>query len=338
MTEHRRRPTLRDIAADTGLSTAAVSYALRGLQVPEQTQARVRASAERLGYQVDPIARALSSGRTNNIGVLCGTLEDAWQQRVAAALGRALLEAGRQALIVDAANDPQREASLARQLVDQRVDGLISLPVDPRAAHWSSIADETVLVSIGDGLPGASTAAEVVFDNALAVTDALTRLADAGHRDVTVLTAASTSTPDRSAEAVVHEVAPTLSIRAVLRTAPHDLDGAAEVATSVLMGHRRPTAILCLADSIAYGVYLAAGNLGLSIPGDLSVMGYDDEPVSRVLTPPLSTYHWPVEELTTSVVERTLRAVDDGKRSRRKVISPVARVRGSIAAPPANPS
>ncbi|SOD71525.1 LacI family transcriptional regulator [Jatrophihabitans sp. GAS493] len=338
MTEHRRRPTLRDIASDTGLSTAAVSYALRGLQVPEQTQARVRASAERLGYQVDPIARALSSGRTNNIGVLCGALEDAWQQRVAAALGRGLLEAGRQALIVDAANDPQREASLARQLVDQRVDGLISLPVDPRAAHWSTIAAETVLVSIGDGLPGASTAAEVVFDNAMAVTDALTRLADAGHRDVTVLTAVSTGTPDRSAEAVVHQVAPTLGLRAVLRTAPHDLDGATAVATSVLTGIPRPTAILCLADSIAYGVYLAARGLNLDIPTDLSVMGYDDEPVSRVLTPPLSTYHWPVDELTESVVARTILAVDGGKRSRRKVLSPAVQLRDSIAPPSITPS
>jgi transcriptional regulator with XRE-family HTH domain len=64
MAERRRRPTLRDIAEETGLSTAAVSYALRGLQVPPETQQRVREAADRLGYQADPIARALASGRT----------------------------------------------------------------------------------------------------------------------------------------------------------------------------------------------------------------------------------------------------------------------------------
>ena len=95
MAERRRRPTLRDIAAETGLSTAAVSYALRGLQVPPETQQRVREAAERLGYQADPIARALASGRTGYVGVLCRSLEDIWQQGLATALGRGLLEAGR---------------------------------------------------------------------------------------------------------------------------------------------------------------------------------------------------------------------------------------------------
>ena len=156
MTERRRRPTLKDIADETGLSQAAVSYGLRGLQVPIETQERVREAAERLGYQVDPIARALASGRTGNVGLLCGSLEDIWQQGVAAALGRGLLGAGRQALIVDATNDPELERKLAAQLVDQRVDALITMPIDPRADHWTGVAERVVLVSIGDGLPGAA--------------------------------------------------------------------------------------------------------------------------------------------------------------------------------------
>src|SRR6185369_10359118 len=105
MAERRRRPTLRDIAAETGLSTAAVSYALRGLRVPEDTQQRVREAAERLGYQADPIARALASGRTGTVGLLCESLDDLWQQSVAAAVGTALLATGNSTVIVDVAND-----------------------------------------------------------------------------------------------------------------------------------------------------------------------------------------------------------------------------------------
>ncbi len=333
MTERPRRPTLRDIADETGLSSAAVSYALRGLQVPEETQRRVREVADRLGYQADPIARALASGRTGNVGVLCGSLEDIWQQGVAAALGRGLLQAERQALIVDAANDPALEASLAQRLVDQRVDALIVLPVDPRGEHWTAIAERTVLVSIGDSLPGAATSAEVVFDNEAGVTDALRQLADAGHGRITVLTPLATSTPDRPGEAVVQRVAPELQIEATLCTAPHDLDGASAVARAILADADRPTAILCLADSIAYGVYDAARELGLAIPGEVSVLGYDDHPVSRVLTPPLSTFRWPLDVLVETVVDRTIRAVDEGKRSRRKVLMPTAQPRGSVAAP-----
>jgi LacI family transcriptional regulator len=334
VTERHKRPTLRDIAEETGLSSAAVSYALRGLQVPVETQERVREAADRLGYQVDPIARALASGRTGSVGVLCGSLQDIWQQSVAAALGRGLLEVSLNALIVDASNDPELEASLAQRMVGSRVDALIVLPVDPRGAHWAQIARRTVLVSIGDGLPGAATAAEVVFDNAAGVSDALRLLAKSGHRRVTVLTPVGASTPDRPAESVVHQLAPELGITATLRTSPHDLDGASAVAHDALTGPHPPTAFLCLADSIAYGVYAAVRDLGLTVPDDVSVLGFDDHPVSRLLTPPLSSYRWPVEQLVAAVVERTLRAIDTGKSSKRKVLTATAKPRGSVAGPP----
>jgi LacI family transcriptional regulator len=337
MPERRRRVTLRDIADDTGLSQAAVSYALRGLHVPEETQVRVRQSADRLGYQVDPIARALALGRTDTVGVLCGSLDDIWQQSVAAALGRQLLAAGRIALIVDAANDPEREEALAQRLVDQRVDAVIALPLDPKGAHWARIAAQTALVSIGDGLPGVATVAEVTFDNVKGVTDGLEQLAAAGHRRVAVLTPSDRATPDRPAEEVVARVAPRLRLTATLRTTPHDLDGASEAVFGVLNGPEPPTGFLCLADSIAFGVYDAVARLSLSVPGDVSVIGYDDLPVSRLLHPPLSTYRWPVADLVDAVVSRTVRAIDSGTTSRRKVLSPERVERGSVGPPPRRP-
>ena len=328
-----RRPTLRDIADDTGLSPAAVSYALRGLQVTPQTQARVREAAERLGYEADPIARALASGRTDTIGVLCGSLADGWQQEVAAALGRGLLGVGRNAFTLDAGNDPEREAMLAKRLVDQRVDALIVLPVDPGSAHWTDLGRRTVLVAVGDGLPDADPAAEVVFDNVTGVTHGLRMLAAAGHTRVTVLTPTDRSTPDRPAEQIVHRVAPELGLAAQVLTCPHDLDGAAAVVREQLTSSQRPTAFLCLADSIAFGVYAAARDLKLSVPEDVSVIGYDDLAVSRVLTPPLSSYRWPVDQLVDAVVSRTVAAIETGERRSRAVIVPEPMPRGSVAPP-----
>jgi LacI family transcriptional regulator len=334
VSQRPRRVTLRDISAETGLSMAAVSYALRGIQVPIETQERVRAVAERLGYQADPIARALASGRTGYIGVLCGSLTDIWQQGVAAALGRGLLAESRQAMIVDASNDPVVEAALAMQLLDQRVDAIIALPVDPAARHWREVAEKVQLVSIGDGLPGVATAAEVVFDNEAGVSSAMHQLLDAGHRRIAVLTPAALATPDRPAEVVIHRLATELGLDVSLHTSPHELDGARAVALDVLSSDRRPTAIFCLTDSMAYGVYAATRELNLDVPGELSVLGYDDNPVSGLLTPPLSSYRWPIDELVSAVVERTVRAVDEGKRSRRKVLTPIPQLRASVAPPP----
>lgn len=334
MRERAKRVTLRDVASECGLSPAAVSYALRGLHVPVETQDRVRAVADRLGYQVDPIARALASGRTGYVGVLCGSLEDGWQQSVAAALGRGLLESGRHALIVDASNDPALEQLLAGQLVDQRVDALVLLWVDPHGAHWADLARRTVLVSIGDGLSGAATAVEVVFDNDTGATAALEHLAAAGHRRVAILTPSSRNTPDRPAEIAARRVAADLGLTLSLHMSPHDLDGSALVAEQVLGVEDPPTAVFCLADSMAYGVYAAAARLGLAIPGDVSVLGYDDLPVSRLLSPPLASFRWPVDDLVAHAVERTVRAVEQDKRSRRRTITPAPQWRASVGPAP----
>jgi LacI family transcriptional regulator len=331
MPEPSRRPTLRDIAEATGLSSASVSYALRGLHVPAETQERVRQAADRLGYQVNPIARALASGRTGYIGVLCRSLEDFWQQDIAAAIGRAFMAEDRLALLVDSSNDPAREAVLAQQLVDQRVDALICLPVDPLGDFWKNIAQQTVLISLGDALPAAPTAAAVLFDNAGGVTDALNRLAGAGHRRIAVLTPIGISTPDRPAESVVHSSAARLKINAVLHPAPHDVDGAAAVAAKLLRSEHPPTAFLCLADVMAYGVYAAARELCLTVPDDVSVIGFDDHPVSRLLTPPLTSYRWPFQEIVDEVTARTIKAIDAKGRSRKKVVAAEIQLRGSLA-------
>src|ERR1700749_598402 len=123
--QQRKRATIREVAEATGLSPAAVSYALRGVQTSEETQERVRRAAAELGYNVYRIARALASGRTGTVGLLFGSLEDLWQELLGVGLGRPLLARDNYALLVDAAGAPERQLRLAVQLCEQRVDGLI---------------------------------------------------------------------------------------------------------------------------------------------------------------------------------------------------------------------
>ncbi|WP_219471784.1 LacI family DNA-binding transcriptional regulator, partial [Nonomuraea rhizosphaerae] len=305
----RKRATIREVAQATGLSPAAVSYALRGMQVSEETIERVRAAAAELGYEADPIARALASGRTGMIGLLCGSLEDLWQQSLAVGISRGLREKDRYALILDAVGDPARERALAQQLRDQRVDGLIVQPIDPAAPFWAELCETLPVVAIGDSLSG--TAGEVVFDNRRGVTLALEHLHAMGHRGLTVLTPTGDSTPDRPADVHVTAEADRLGLEIEVYTSPHSLAGATEVAQGVL-SDKSPGAVFCFADSIAYGVYAAAGELGLSIPGDLSVMGYDDHPMSGLLTPGLTTVDWNIDGIIRAAVRLMSAAADGG--------------------------
>ncbi|WUJ73542.1 LacI family transcriptional regulator [Kribbella soli] len=331
-----RRPTLKDIAAETGLSMAAVSYALRGLHGTPETRQRVQDAADRLGYQADPVARALASGRSGSIGVLCASLEDLWQQRVAAALGRELLAPDRNAWIIDSAGDADRQLELAQHLVDHRADAIVVIPIDPAAKAWAEIAKQAPVIAIGDALPGAKAKSEVIFDNETGVSTALRRLADAGHRRVAVLSPTRRFEVERPAEELAQRVAANLGLEIRLLQCPYDLSGATDIARTLLTSTTRPTGILALADSMAFGVYAASRELGLRIPDDLSLLGYDDQPMSQLLTPPLSTFHWPLDDLVAHVVTRVTSAVDTNRRVRRTTLTPTLIERGSVAAPPSS--
>lgn len=321
------------MAEATGLSQAAVSYALRGLQVPVETQERVRDAARELGYEVNPIARALASGRTGTVGVLCGSLEDLWQQGLAVALSRALLAQDRYAIIADANGDPAREVRMVRQLREQQVDGVIVFPLDPVGAHWADLAAAVPVVAIGDALARVAGAGRVLFDNKQGIRLAMEHLAGKGHRRIAVFTPSLPSTPERPAELLAISEAERLGLDISLDTSPASVSGAADAAHLVLGADDPPTAVFCQSDSMAYGVYLAAQRLGLTIPDDVSVLGYDDHQMSELLSPPLTTFGWDVEGIVLTAVDQLVAAIDDDAKFRRAVFEPTLRERGSTGPP-----
>ena len=330
-----KRVTIRDVADAAGLSPAAVSYALRGIMVSEQTQDRVRRLADELGYEANPIARALASGRSQMIGILGPSLEDLWQQRLVAEAGRVLLDRERYALILDAGGEPDRQRTLARQLRDQHVDGLIVSAVDPSDPSWAQITSALPVVVIGDTFAAATAVGEVLYDNRVGVRGALEHLHALGHRHIAVLRPPGSPTNDRPAEVIVAAEARRLGLEIDAATAGYELREAASVATELLRRRPRPTAAFCFADAFAYGVYAAARELGIAIPDELSVIGYDDHPISIILGPPLTTFSWDSKRLMQTAVDMLIAAIEGTPlRRRRVVVVPELRERGSAAARP----
>ena len=327
----RRRTTIRELAEYTGLSPAAVSYALRGTHVSAETERRVREAAEQLGYEADPIARALAGGATAVVGLLVGSLADFWNQELVRAVQRGLYDAGLSTLVADADGEPARELELAQRLVDHRVDGLVVVPIGPASGGWESIARQVATVTIGDALPGVAPAGEVVFDHERGVQQALQHLSGLGHTRITVLSWAVETSPDRGAERAVAASAAALGIDLQIVACAYSLNGSLPLAAELLASDDRPTAVLCLSDSIAYGVYAACAELGLSIPGDVAVAGFGDHPISRLLAPPLTSTVWDIEqvaELGTSFLVRAIEA-EGPQATLREVIAPVLVERAS---------
>lgn len=174
----------------------------------------------------------------------------------------------------------------------------------------------------------------MVFDNRTGVTLALEHLHALGHRRIAVLTPTSPSTPDRPAEVHVAAEAHRLGLEVSVVTSPHALPDATEVTRRVLSRDPRPTALFCFADSIAYGAYAAAHELGLDIPDDVSVAGYDAHPMSRLLSPALTTFDWDIEGIIRRAVRLVVAAID-GKPQRRRVVQPPRLCPGASTGAPA---
>jgi len=327
----RKRVTIKDVAAATGLSPAAVSYAMRGVQTSPETQDRVRQAADELGYTGNAVARALARGRTGLVGILSGSLEDLSEQRFVETLGRQLGRHDLHMVVVDARGEPDRERMLARQLADQLVDGLVISPLDPSSESWEEIGEVLPIVTVGDALAG-PTVGEVLFDNRTGVGMVLEHLHALGHRRIAVLTPSRPSTPDRPAERVVAEKCAALGIDAAVVNTRHSIEDATEAAAALLAHDPRPTAVFCLSDSIACGVYAAAAACGLEIPRDLSVAGYDNHPIARVIAPSLTSVDWGLSDVATAAAGLLAAAVEGRPKTRARVrVAPSLVERASTA-------
>ncbi|WP_380161481.1 LacI family DNA-binding transcriptional regulator [Kineococcus sp. R86509] len=325
------RRTLQDVADAAGLSLAATSYALRGTRGSAATIARVQTLADELGYHVDPIARALASGRTGTIGV-SGSLRDLWQQDLSVMLTRALRTADRDATIADADADPAAERRVVQRFAAQRVDGVLVSPVDPSADYWSLLPPSTAVVSIGDALTGRPASGAVLFDNRVGVTTAMEHLRALGHRRIALLTPSLPSTPGRPSELLAVQVAGDLGLDLLVVPAPASPAQAAGIAALLLSVPDRPTAVFCLSDSLAFGVYRAASDLGLRIPADLSVVGFDDHQLAGLVAPGLTTMAWDEDAIVAAAVEQLLALEGDGEVPGPVTFRPELVVRASTAA------
>jgi LacI family transcriptional regulator len=314
----RKRATLRDLAAATGLSQAGVSYALRGQRVSPETEARVRAEAARIGFRSDPIARALRGGSTGLVGMIGGSLEDFWHQEFASELQRSLRGHGRHMLLADAGGDAAAEIELAESLTDQRVDGLVALPVDPGSPRWLPVVGSLPTVAVGVPLPPPAGAIRFASDAGIRLV--IDHLRASGHRRILVLTPGPHRPPRSAGVRTVRCGFSTADGRTAARRAL-DREGA-------------PTAVFALSDALAYGAYMACADLGLDIPGDVVVAGFDDHPLSALVAPPLTSVSWDTAAAAAAAASMLISAIDDGRRMGEVVVPPRLRPRRSTAAQP----
>ena len=338
-----RRVTIHDVAGKAGVSTAAVSHAFND---PERLRAttvtRILDAARELGYAPNPHARALHSQRVGVLGVLfpqpiATVFANPFFASFLEGIGSVTDERGIGLLTVTPVG-----GSLERAIAAAPVDGFVIIGLDERNADVAPLRKRGVPFVVVDG--DAETASSVNVDDEGGAHAAAEFLLERGHRDILVLT--FHAPPDeldkdlgvrgrrlRGYRRAFVERGLSLDDDAVVRTFVTLAGGDTAFAQAWATG-ARPTAVLAASDIMAIGAMRAAKRLGLRVPRDLEVIGFDDIPLAAASDPALSTIHQPITEKGRVATRLLIRELDEGGPRERIVLPTELLLRDSTRAQP----
>jgi DNA-binding LacI/PurR family transcriptional regulator len=302
----RKPATMRDVAIAAGVSTATVSNVLSGRRgVDADLAERVRAAAQRLDYRVDRVASQLRSGRTRVVAVLVPSIENPYFTALIAALERLVRADGYDIVVASASDTAEIERERLAALMAWRPAGLIVTPTGDDFLSHDLIAEAGLPYVVMDRVGDAPGADSVTIDNAAAARLAADHLIALGHGDILVVASSLGLANIRARAAGI-----AAAYAAVGRPAPPVLEGGL---TFEAIGDRfarhiaangRPSAVIALTNFATLGVLAALADHALDVPGDVSLIGFDDYAWMRVARPSITAIAQPVEAMAAAAWQR----------------------------------
>ena len=335
-----RIATLADVARLAKVSTATVSRALTlPHKVKPHTLARVQQAVHALGYVAHGAARALASRRTRTIGAVIPTLDNAIFANTTHALQRTLDEAGYTLLLASHEFDPDVELRVTRALIERGIDGLVLLGTSHHPDAFRMIEANHIPYVLTWALDPNGVHPCVGFDNRVAATRLANYLLEIGHREFAMISGI-TANNERARERM-EGVRQALAARGGRLPAtrmiekPYTLAAGREGLREVACGATLPTAVICGNDVLAIGAIAECNACGMAVPRQISITGFDDMEIASLITPGLTTVHFPTDELGVYAANHLLLRLAGESVPLRRELPVELVVRGTTAPPPA---
>ena len=305
MTELQRRPTLMDVAKAAGVSRALVSIVMRGAPgAAESTRQKVLEAARELGYRADSRARLLRSSRTRLLGLIFSSSQPFHAEIVDAAYAEASARGYEIALSAVAAGRP--EARAIETLLDVGAEALIiiapTLSTEDLALHARRVPVVSLLREDVGGLVDS-----VSSDDYAGIRIAVEHLASLGHRRITHVDGGTAVSSDQRREAYRAEMLRHGLVPVVVTGGPDEETG---MRAGQALQADLPTAVIAFNDRSALGIMESFRAAGISIPADISVLGYDDSHFARLSYVQLSSISQDAPLLAAAAVDRAVDRVE----------------------------
>ncbi len=293
--------TIQDVAAVARVSATTVSrYLNRRLDLPEETAGRIDAAIQQLNYRPNVLAKRLSLGRSEAVGLLTPDIGNPFFAELAAAIEDEAERQGYTVFMNSTGGHRKREVALLQRLQDQHVDGLIFMTNGPDDGTLAGhINQHEAIVLIDEDVPGV-TLPKVFVENRHGGYLATRCLLDAGHTRI-----AHIGGPETLFSAVERREGYWDAMREagltpdpdLLRQGSYSREFGKAAMNELLARPDRPTAVFAGSDFIAVGVLQAAREAGLQLPAELSLVGFDDMMFADLLAPALTTVRQPTADL-----------------------------------------
>ncbi len=322
-----------------GVSPTTVSLVLsgKGARISKATQAKVHAAVESLGYRPNRTAQGLRRGESSTIGFITDQIAaQPFSGPIVSGAHDVVFERGKMLLMVNTTLAAKRIERAIENLLDQQVDAIMFATIGTREIRLpagihrvpsilvNAVARDHDLPSV---IPDEWAGGRAIADHVLGL----------GHRRVAMLAGVRAAWATGVRVKALRQALLAHGLRpdaARVLYGNYRFDTGYDLARAVMTGPRPPTALICGNDQMAAGAYLALARLGLSVPDDVSVVGYDDEPLAELLEPKLTTVKLPFYDLGRQGIEMLLAASGPLPPRTHTLATPLV-VRSSSAAPAA---
>lgn len=335
-------PTLEDVARMAGVSTASISRALNDPdKVAKPTRDKIEAAIEALGYTPNFGGRALASNRTNTVGAIIPSMANAMFASGVQAFQEVLSEAGVNLLLATTGYDPEQELRQIKSLIAHGADGLMLIGDARPESTCAFLQKRRVPHVISWCYRPEAAPVYVGFDNRAAAYDATRRVLDLGHRRLAMICGVRDGN-DRARDrldgvrAAITDFGQGAELLQV-EEAKYRLEFGGDAFARIMSNAAQPTAIMCGNDVLAAGALKRARDMGIEVPGQVSLVGFDDIGLASVVTPPLATVRVPQIEMGRAAA-RLLLAKLGGEEGAGPVELPTEFILRASLAPPAPPA
>lgn len=340
--------TIRDVAAKAGVSIATVSRVVnRYPHVRPEVRTRVQQAISTLGYRANGLASSFRTQKSGLIGVFLRQQSTPFSSALGYAIESTMFDAGYSTLLCSTTGDADREESYVHSMIDMRAEGVIIRPTTATRrtqSHVQLLRRAGIAVVFTDMKPLVASVSSVICDNFSGGHEGMRHLLELGHRRVGVI-ASEQMPPARDSRSgpvgyervlgMVHACKSLAPESKLFFSRPFPVDSVDVGATeteALLDGHQGITAIFATTDILAIGALQAAHRLGIRVPEELSILGYDGIMESTITFPPLTTIRQPIHEMGELAARTLLTQIQQqGAPSQQIVLENSLLLRGSTA-------